>query len=329
MRFLLLCMLLLPVLTLATEETGSEVEIQEWQVPWEKSRPRDPYVDQRQRVWFCGQAGNYVAYLEPATGTFRRYQLEPGTYPHNLIVDKAGYVWYAGNRNAHIGRLNPDDGSITRFPMPDPRAQDPHTLVFSRDGNIWFSVQWGNFVGHLETATGRVRLIEVTTRNARPYGIKRDSRDRPWLVLLGTHKLATVDPQTLTLKEIELPRREARPRRLEISSDDNIWYVDYAGGFLGRYDPDTRQFQEWPLPGGAGARPYGTARDIRDRIWIAETGANPNRLVGFDPRAGRFFSSTEIPSGGGTIRHMYYHLASNEIWFGTDTNYIGRARLPR
>ncbi len=36
----------------------------------------------------------------------------------------------------------------------------------------------------------------------------------------------------------------------------------------------------------------------------------------------------EVPSGGGTVRHMYYHEPTHTVWFGTDTNYVGRARLP-
>ena len=46
-----------------------------------------------------------------------------------------------------------------------------------------------------------------------------------------------------------------------------------------------------------------------------------------DPATGKFFSITPIlPSGGGTVRHMYYHPPTGDIWFGTDANTIGRAR---
>jgi virginiamycin B lyase len=46
-------------------------------VPWEGSRPRDPFVDPKGRVWFVGQQGNYVAYLDPVTGRFERYEVDP------------------------------------------------------------------------------------------------------------------------------------------------------------------------------------------------------------------------------------------------------------
>lgn len=304
------------------------VQITEWPVPWEASRPRDPYVDGQGRVWFVGQRGNYIAYLDPETGAFQRYELEPGTLPHNLIVDGEGFVWYAGNGNAHIGKLHPRSGRITKYAMPDTAAGDPHTLVFDGAGDIWFTVQRGNFMGRLSRATGEVRLVRPPTARALPYGIDTDSRNRPWIVLFGTNKLATVDPASMTLHEVPLPRQDARPRRVVVTSDDRVWYVDYAGGTLGRYDPATGRFQEWKVPGGDGARPYALAADDRDRLWFVETGVRPNRLVGFDPNTERFFSVTEIESGGGAVRHMIFHRPARAIWFGTDTNTIGRAQVP-
>lgn len=324
---ILICLMMLVDMPQNNAQTNSKLEIKEWEVPWEKTRPRDPYVDQKGRVWFCGQTGNYIAYLEPGTGEFKRFEMSKNTYPHNLIIDKEGFVWYAGNVNSHIGKLNPDNGNIEKFPMPDSAAVDPHTLVFNKDGDIWFTVQGGNFIGKLETGTGKIHLVRVSKLGSRPYGIKVDDNNRPWIVLFGTDKLATIDPKTMELEEIPLPRTNARPRRLEITSDGNIWYVDYRGGYLGRYTPENQQFKEWELPSGTSAKPYGTALDDQNRIWIAETGIKPNRLVGFDTKTEEFISSTEIPSGGGSIRHMYYHPSTGEIWFGTDTNKIGKARI--
>lgn len=303
-------------------------EFNEWTVPWDRTRPRDPYVGADGRIWFVGQAGHYVAVLDPANGNFRRYELEPGTGPHNVIVDARGMVWYSGNLNGHIGRLDPRDGSITRYPMPDSAARDPHTMIFDSRGDLWFTVQGGNFIGKLTVATGDVRLIRSQTPRSRPYGIVIDRSDRPWVVLFGSNKLATVDPATFELSEVELPRPTARPRRLALSADGAVWYGDYAGGMLGRYDPATRQIREWPLPGGATSRPYAVAPDGDGRIWLVETGARPNRFVGFDTRAMRWVSGGDVPSGGGSVRHMVYDPARRAIWFGTDVGTIGRAVVP-
>lgn len=308
--------------------SANPLTITEWTVPWERTRPRDPYVDSQGKVWFVGQTGHYIARLDPANGQFTRFELEPGAGPHNLIVDRAGIVWYSGNRVGNIGRLDPSTGAITRYPMPDTTIRDPHTMVFDRAGNIWFTAQSGNVIGHLNVTTGNVRLLRVERPRSRPYGIMMDSRDRPWIVLFGTNRIATVDPATFALREYDLPRAEARPRRIAITSDDAIWYGDYATGKLGRLDPATGRVEEWPLPGGERSRPYAIMQDDQDRVWVFETGAQPNTMVGFDTRSKQFLPSRPIPSGGGTIRHVFYDRNARSIWFGADVGTIGRAPVP-
>jgi len=171
---------------------SESVDIREWQVPWENSRPRDPFVDQSGRVWFVGQAGHYIANLHPETGEFSRYDLDPGTGPHNLIIadDESGRtIWYAGNLKSYIGKLNPDSGVIEKIMMPDKNARDPHTLVFDSQGDIWFTVQNSNYVGKLAVDSGEVTLMKVPTKRSRPYGIVINSKDEPWVVEFGSNKL--------------------------------------------------------------------------------------------------------------------------------------------
>jgi len=211
--------------------------------------------------------------------------------------------------------------------MPTPEdARDPHTLVRAGD-DIWFTLQQSNKIGRLNRATGKVDIVNVPTPRARPYGIWLDGQAKPWIVLFGTNKLATIEPATLALREIELPRTDARPRRIAVTSDQAVWYVDYGQGMLGRYEPKTGAFKEWASPSGLDADGYAMTIDDMGRIWYVESGPRPNKLVGFDPKTEQFFSVTEIPSGGGTVRHMVYHQPTGTIWFGTDVGTIGRAKV--
>lgn len=307
---------------------AQSVEIREWTVPWEQSRPRDPYVAPDGKVWFVGQRTHYAAVFDPASGEFTRVDLPAGAGPHNIVVDGDGVPWYAGNLVTHIGRIDPKTKAITTFPMPDSAARDPHTLVFGPGNSIWFTVQGGNYIGRFMPANGDVQLIKVPTPRARPYGIAIDSKGTVWANLFGSNKLAKIDPKTMALTEIDQPRAETRGRRIAITSDDKVWYVDYAGGFLGRYDPATKAFKEWKAPAGAQSRPYAMTVDDKDRLWFVETGPNPNVLVGFDPKTEQFFSTTPIDSGAGAVRHMVFHAPTRSIWFGTDANTLGRAIIP-
>ncbi|HLS47179.1 MAG TPA: hypothetical protein VK012_01590 [Gemmatimonadales bacterium] len=303
------------------------VEIREWEVPWERSRPRDPHVDGEGRVWFVGQQGNYIAFLDPESGKFTQFAIDSGTHPHNLIVDVAGMVWYAGNRNGMIGKLDPASGRITRYPMPE-AIRDPHTLVHDGSQSIWFTAQQSGYVGRLNTATGTVDAIEVPTGRSRPYGIIVGKDGTVWFNEFGANKLASIDPETLALTEYEQPNPRTRGRRLAMTSDGAVWYVDYARGMLGRFDPASKSFKEWTNPGGANSMPYAMGVDASDRLWFVETGVRPNRLVGFDPATEDFFSITPFGPESNTVRHLYYHAPDNAIWFGTDAGTIARASLP-
>ena len=306
-------------------DAPSPIQIEEWEVPF-GGRPRDPFAAGADAIWFVGQGAHYLGRFTPATGAFFKWDLPDAAGPHNLIVGSDGIVWYAGNRRGYIGRFDPQSGAFENVAMPDAAARDPHTLVFSKDErHIWFTVQRGNFVGRLTLADRIVDLIAMPTPRARPYGIKIAPDGRPWIVLLGTNKLVSIDPQTLALTEYEIPAGGARPRRLEVTSDGRVWFADYSRGYLGMYDPAAGSFKEWAMPSGANSRPYGMASNGESRVWVVETGVFPNMFVEFDTQTERFSSATRIPSGARTVRHMDFHAATQAVWFGTDANTLGRA----
>jgi virginiamycin B lyase len=308
----------------AHSAAAQKVDVKEWPVEWE-GRPRDPAVDPHGRVWFVGQAGNYIGTFDPKTEKFGRYEIERGTYPHNLIIAQDGGVWYTGNRNARIVRLEPKSGETRTYPMPDPAAGDPHTQVFDGKGNIWFTVQGGGFIGRLNMESGRIDLLKAGEGRTLPYGIAIDSKGRPWVNLFATNRIAVVDPVTLTARNIGTPRDDARTRRIAITAGDVVWYVDYAGGRLGRIEPGSDRIEEWQVPGGAGAQPYALIADDQDRVWFAECARGATFLVGFDPKTEQFTHRTPVSS---CIRHMFYHRPTRTVWFGTDANNIGRAIVP-
>ena len=306
------------------------LEPKEWTVPWERTRPRDPVMDPSGRVWFVGQVGNYVAYLDPKSGEFKRYQIPDGTNPHNVVVDERGGVWYTGNRNGRIVQLDPATGELKTVMMPDSAVRDPHTMIWDRNGIAWFTAQQAGQVGRFDRASGKVQLWKTGDRT-RPYGIVVDSKNQPWFDLFGVNKIGTIDPKTLQYKEYALPNERARPRRIALTSDDAVWYGDYSRGMLGRLDPKTGAVEEWPLPGGPGSQPYAMTSDDRDRIWLVETGSQPNKMVAFDAKSRSFVANIPVTSNGSTantIRHMTFNRATREIWFGTDAGTIGHVKVP-
>ena len=143
MAFLSLIGLGLMVPTLGAQQSQT-IEIAEWEVPWEQSRPRDPYVAPDGKVWFVGQRSHYVAWLDRETGEFGQFPLEDGTGPHNLVVAEDGTVFYSGAS----GKPASGGGSITihggSFAAD---AAGRAALTFSM-GTM--EIYGGSFAGYLE-----------------------------------------------------------------------------------------------------------------------------------------------------------------------------------
>jgi virginiamycin B lyase len=314
----------------------AKVDPKEWKTPWPAAdRARDPFPDPQGRVWFVGQQGNYIAYLDSKSGEFKRFEIDAGTNPHNLVFHQ-GMVWFTGNRNGRIVKMDPATGKLTTFVIPAADSvRDPHTMIFDNEGNAWFTAQGAQAIGKLDPKTGKFWIHKfprnANGHNANPYGIVLNSKGVPFFDLFARNSIGSVDPKTMQVKEYVLPDVATRPRRIAVTSDDMIWYGDYSQrGMLGRLDPRTGEVKEYPMPSGARSQPYAMASDDRDYVWLAETGVAPNRLVAFDTKRGVWAEQIEVgdPGSRNTIRHMVFDKTTREIWFGTDQGTIGRLKIP-
>ena len=319
-----------------TAQQPASVSIDQWQVPYDNARPRDPSVAPDGSIFFVGQRanGNYVARFDPETEMFTRFALPDGTLPHTNAVADDGIVWVAGNGNGTIVRLDPETRETRVIPVMldgDPDT-DPHTMVFDGLGGLWFTAQQTHFVGHLNLETEEVRTVRTSPAGTRsgPYGIVVDeATGRPWFVLFHTNRIGTIDPITMELETFDLPNADSRPRRIARTDDGMIWYVDYSRGYLGMLDPVTGEVAEWQSPAGANARGYGMTLDDAGRIWYVETGVQPNRMVAFDTAREAFVYGEDIPGEGRNgVRHMVFDPERRVVWYGSDINFIGAVWVP-
>ncbi len=299
-------LVLLAITTLRAGDNAKvliKVLIKEWDVPTPNSRPHDPALGPDGALWVTEQLANKLGRLDPHTGQFKEFPLKTQeSGPHGLVADREGNIWFTAAFKGYIGKLNPKTGEVVEYRMPDSRAHDPHTPVFDHDGILWFTVQESNFVGRLDPQTRQIKLKEVPTTDAAPYGIVISAKGVPYFCEFGTNKLASIDPKSMAITEYALPEG-AQPRRLALAPDGTIYYSDYARGRLGHFDPATKHVEEWPSPDGSASHPYGIAVTSDGIVWYSESGVQPNTLVRFDPRT-KQFGTTPVPSGGGVIRNM-------------------------
>jgi virginiamycin B lyase len=302
-----------------------QASIKQWPVPTPGSRPHDPFAASDGAIWYSGQLSSKLGRLDPKTGAFKEYPVRMQTAPHGLTEDRDGNIWFTGNHLSLIGKLDPKTGNVTEYPMPDPKAKDPHTIAIDPSGMVWFTAQQGNMVGRLDPKSsdkgGAIKLVTSPTPNSRPYGIVINSKGIPVFVEFGSNKIATIDPQTMAIKEYALPDAASRPRRLALGPDDVVWYADYSRGYLGQLDLATGAHKEWQSPSGPHSLPYGMVF-TKGAVWYNESGAKPNTIVRFDPRTEKF-QSWAIPGGGDIVRNMSVTPDGNPVTANSLVNQVG------
>jgi virginiamycin B lyase len=329
--------LVLPTLTAAQggargdrpAESASPYDLREWAIPWGGSRPRDPFPDRDGRIWFVGEAGNYVARFDTKSSEFKRFEIDAGTNPRDVVIAN-GAVWFTGTGTGRIVKMDASTGTLRRFKIPDSTiVRDPHAIVVdTTSGIMWFTADSARTVGRFDPATGGFMLWNMK-RGARPDGIALDSRGRPWFAEFGTNTIGMIDPTARSSQHYPLPDSLARPRRIGVTSDDAVWYGDYRRGYVGRLDPATGSVEEFAMPSGADSRPYGLTVDDRDVVWIAETGVSPNRLVAFDTKRRTWGPAIAVGDGApNAIAHMAFDRQARQLWFVTQQGTIGRISVP-
>jgi virginiamycin B lyase len=128
-------------------------------------------------------------------------------------------------------------------PTAGSHPHDPLAAPFDHNGMLFFTVQGANMVGRLNPKTGEVKLVNVPTPRANPYGMVVSSKNEPFFAEFGSNKIASIDPNTLV-----------------------------------RFDPATQKFQTWKIPSAGGVvRNMMPTRD--GNLALACSGVNRVALV--------------------------------------------------
>ena len=198
------------------------------------------------RVWFSGIRAHKLGMFDPKTETFRCWDVptEKGR-PHGIKVDKYGFVWFTitGLPQNKITMFDPKTELFVDYFMPHApqKYMYPHTLVFDAAQNPVFSFEYGDAVGRIVRATGRVEIWPVATARSRPYGIEVAKDGTIWAVEFTGNNLVQVNPGTGAVREIPHPLIADDPglRRMALDSKGNVWFGEHEWGSVGMYTPRT------------------------------------------------------------------------------------------
>jgi streptogramin lyase len=72
----------------------------------------------------------------------------------------------------------------------------PNKVFSDSQNNGWFTVFGRRHIGRIDAKTGEIRLFEVPAPNGAPRRGSIDAKDRFWVALNRTDRIAMFDPKT-------------------------------------------------------------------------------------------------------------------------------------
>jgi virginiamycin B lyase len=208
--------------------------------------------------------------------------------------------------SAHASPASDLGWELIEFPVPP--GSHPHDVAPAADGGIWYTGQNVGTLGHLDTATGDVRQVDLGPGSA-PHGVIVGPDGAPWITDGGLNAIVRVDPATKQVDAFELPdsHPDANLNTAAFDGDGTLWFTGQAG-IYGRLDPEEGVVEAFDAPRGRG--PYGITATPYGDIWYASLAAS--HIARIDPATGAA-SVVEPPTLGQGARRIWSD-SSGRLW---------------
>ena len=187
-----------------------------------------------------------------------------------------------------------------------PVAQDlAHDVAVEAGGSVLITGMFTDRLYRLDPETGAMTEIAIPVAGANPRAIDLDARGRPWVVLGGPKKMATLDDSKWRTFDIGMYAHS-----LGVGADGKIWFNGHftrAPELIGSVDAASGEVKTYSVPGHptlaagpGGPIPYELRVGPDGRVWMSEL--QGNRLVAFTPATGAFQTWTLPTSYSGPRR---------------------------
>lgn len=250
----------------------------------EGSRPHGVIVGPDGLAWVTDGGLNAIVSVHPKTLKVRHYPLPEGTGDANLntaTFDADGMLWFTG-QNGIYGALDPGSGKMRIYQAPG--GFGPYGIHRTPNGEIWYASLAGNYIGRIDTETGKAQIVVPPTDDAGPRRIWSDSKGQLWVSEWNVGQLACYTPgsgaDTGKWREWPLPGDYPTAYSVYVDENDKVWLSDFGANAVLRFDPENETFQFFPL-----SCPRADVRQMMGRngeVWAAESGCDHLAVYRYD-----------------------------------------------
>ncbi|MGA2126421.1 MAG: lyase [Xanthobacteraceae bacterium] len=252
-----------------------------------------------------------------------RYDLPPGSYPHDVAPAADGTVWYSDQRQGFLGRFDPETGKAEQIPLG--RDAAPHGVTIGGDGGVWLADGGQNAIVRYDPATRAVRVFPlpkafaaanlntaVFAGNAQGSG---QIGGQVWFT--GQSGMyGRVDPASGKVEVWRSPKGVG-PYGIATTPAGDVWYASLAGDYIARIDPATGAATVVPPP-RPGVGPRRIWSDSRGLLWVSLW--NSGEVGRYDPIA-KAWRTWRLPHSGSGCYAVYVD-DKDRVWL---TDFVANA----
>lgn len=207
--------------------------------------PHGVIVGPEGAAWITEGGQNAIARVDSATRKLTLFPLPKEFASANLntaAFDNDGKLWFTGQRGVH-GRVDPATGKVDAWASPRPGS---YGIATTPAGEVWFASLAGDYIGHIDRATGSVTVVESPRKGMSPRRIWADSKGLLWVSFWNGGGIGRYDPVAKAWKHFPMPKSTSGTYSVYVDDKDRVWATDWPANAIQRFDPVSETFTAFP-----------------------------------------------------------------------------------
>lgn len=236
------------------------------------SSPHGVVMDKDGSIWLTDGGQNAMVRVDAKTRAVKAFPLPQGTGYTNLntsIPDGKGLHWFTGQSGIY-GRVDPRSGEVKVFDAP--RGRGPYGIHATPDGTVYYASLAGSYVGRIDSASGKVTVLEPPTKGQGARRVWSDSKGNVWVAEWNAGQLSRYEPGTGKWAQWKAPGSSPKVYAVYVDDTDKVWAAEWSAQVMLRFDPATQKFETFKS-----SSPHTNVRQIHGRkgeVWTPESAAD-------------------------------------------------------
>lgn len=266
----------------------------------------------------------------------REFQLPDSSLVRELTsVRGSKMLWGADIQKNRLLMLDPATGGTVWFDVPHPSATGPHTILGDEHGNVWLSLLESDQLARFNPTTRQWKLYALRPSDMDPknffggqaivhdisfgedYELRTDMKGQIWLTLIGTNKLASLNPETGEVHHYDAPPVQGRdPLNISLysvllSKDGGCAWFTQLMGSIGCLNTRTLKLESMFKP-PSGSGPRRLSIDPDQNLWVPYFGSG--QILKYDTSKRKIAKVYDLPNRSAAPYAVTWDTQRKVLW---------------